>query len=98
MKRVKFRNYNFVNFFLGMTTHIGLGHSAVITSVHFSADGKYIISGNAAGTIFVYDCPINEKEKSEKEAVKDSAELNTEEKNKGTEENIKGKFIIIIII
>lgn len=43
-----------------MTTHIGLGHAAVITSVRFSADGRYIISASAAGTIFVWKVPQDE--------------------------------------
>lgn len=43
-----------------MTTHIGLGHAAVITSVRFSSDGRYIISASAAGTIFVWKVPEDE--------------------------------------
>ncbi|CAG9771369.1 unnamed protein product [Ceutorhynchus assimilis] len=46
----------------GMTTHIGMGHSAAVTSVRFSADGKHVISGSAAGTIFVWKVPNTEGE------------------------------------
>ena len=41
----------------GITTHIGLGHSAVITSVCFSPDGKKIVSASASGSIFIWKIP-----------------------------------------
>ncbi|XP_050310647.1 cilia- and flagella-associated protein 52 [Anthonomus grandis grandis] len=73
----------------GVTTHIGLGHEAVITSVHFSANGKYIISGSAAGTIFIWECPQDEKDgKQEKETEKAQLENRTGEAGQ-VEENIR---------
>ncbi|KAL1517593.1 hypothetical protein ABEB36_001334 [Hypothenemus hampei] len=69
----------------GMTTHIGMGHAAVITAVRFSADGKFIVSASAAGTIFVWECPESNKKPQPDELSK------TDEKNvdKNQEENIK---------
>ncbi|XP_022914302.2 cilia- and flagella-associated protein 52 [Onthophagus taurus] len=41
----------------GITTHVGLGHSAVITAAAFSPDGKYIVSTSASGSIFIWSVP-----------------------------------------
>lgn len=54
-----------------MTTHIGLGHAAVITSVRFSADGRYVISASAAGTIFVWKVPDETLDKIDDLATKE---------------------------
>ncbi|XP_066256318.1 cilia- and flagella-associated protein 52 [Euwallacea similis] len=71
----------------GITTHIGLGHAAVITSVRFSENGKYVISASAAGTIFVWEVPQDEKEEEAKEEVKASQVVSV--KGRAKEENIK---------
>ncbi|KAK5642123.1 hypothetical protein RI129_008290 [Pyrocoelia pectoralis] len=42
----------------GITTHIGIGHSAVITTVRFSPDMEFIVSSSAAGSIFVWKNPF----------------------------------------
>ncbi|KAI4470193.1 wd-40 repeat protein [Holotrichia oblita] len=42
----------------GVTTHIGLGHSAVVTAVCFSPDGKYVISTSSSGSIFLWHVPL----------------------------------------
>lgn len=42
----------------GITTHIGVGHSAVITGIRFSPDGKYIVSTSAAGSVFMWKVPV----------------------------------------
>ncbi|KAF5305612.1 hypothetical protein FQR65_LT07692 [Abscondita terminalis] len=44
----------------GITSHIGLGHSAVITSVRFSPDQKVIVSTSASGSIFLWKNPFYE--------------------------------------
>lgn len=41
----------------GITTHIGLGHAAVVTATCFSPDGKSIVTCDAAGCVFVWVCP-----------------------------------------
>ncbi|KAF7267221.1 hypothetical protein GWI33_019550 [Rhynchophorus ferrugineus] len=71
----------------GLTTHIGVGHAAVITSVHFSADGRYIISACASGSIFVWECP--KKDKDEKDLKKQSDRVINLGKPEVIEENIK---------
>lgn len=67
----------------GLTTHIGIGHAAVITSAYFSADGQYIVSACASGSIFVWECPKKERQSvgTEKTVV--------EELKKDSEEHIK---------
>lgn len=42
----------------GITTHIGIGHSAVVTAVRFSPDMEFIVSTSAAGSIFVWKNPF----------------------------------------
>ncbi|XP_077288474.1 cilia- and flagella-associated protein 52 [Arctopsyche grandis] len=41
----------------GIYTHIGIGHSGVISTASFSYDGKYIVSASRSGDIFVWRCP-----------------------------------------
>lgn len=43
----------------GITTHIGLGHSAVITAICFSPCGQYIVSTSASGSIFIWKNPYD---------------------------------------
>lgn len=43
----------------GYTTHVGLGHSGVISSVKFSPNGKYIVSTSGSGDIFIWNCPFD---------------------------------------
>uniref|UniRef100_A0AAR5QBT5 Cilia- and flagella-associated protein 52 n=2 Tax=Dendroctonus ponderosae TaxID=77166 RepID=A0AAR5QBT5_DENPD len=74
----------------GTTTHIGLGHAAVINSVHFSADGKSIISASAAGTIFLWECPESERKQPDKNDMKiNTAAIAAEDHSNPTEEHIK---------
>ncbi|RZF37372.1 hypothetical protein LSTR_LSTR009723 [Laodelphax striatellus] len=42
----------------GLTTHVGVGHAGVITSVRFSPDRKRIVSTSADGAIFIWACPL----------------------------------------
>lgn len=46
----------------GITTHVGNGHSAVVTAISFSPNGKYIVSTSASGSIFVWECPFDVSE------------------------------------
>ncbi|VEN44166.1 unnamed protein product [Callosobruchus maculatus] len=50
----------------GTATHIGLGHAAVITAARFSADDKFLVTCDAAGGIFVWECPRDEQKVEEK--------------------------------
>lgn len=43
--------------FPGITTHIGVGHSAVITAARFSSDQKIIVTTSASGSIFIWKFP-----------------------------------------
>ncbi|KAJ3635496.1 hypothetical protein MTP99_008401 [Tenebrio molitor] len=76
------------NYQLGVTTHIGTGHAAVITAARFSPDQKHIVTTSGAGTIFIWKSPpdmIKAKEKTdENEAV-----VSKEEKTDGGEELIQ---------
>lgn len=81
----------------GIATHIGLGHAAVVTATCFSADGKSIVTCDAAGCVFVWACPQDYKriEKS-KPTEQKSTEKVTSPKNisqvahrKSKEEHIK---------
>ncbi|GLV43741.1 uncharacterized protein CBL_06935 [Carabus blaptoides fortunei] len=47
----------------GVVTHIGTGHSGVITGIQFSPDGRTIISTSASGSIFAWECPFDLAEK-----------------------------------
>lgn len=47
----------------GITTHIGLGHSGVITTVRFSPDGNYIVSASASGSVFIWENPFRDENK-----------------------------------
>lgn len=42
----------------GDTTHIGLGHAAIITACKFSPDSKHIITVSADGAIIIWKCPF----------------------------------------
>ncbi|XP_018331120.1 cilia- and flagella-associated protein 52 [Agrilus planipennis] len=66
----------------GITTHIGVGHAAVVTAIRFSPDTKLIVSGSGAGSIFVWKNPFY-VEKKEEETKK--AEAVEEEKHKSDE-------------
>ncbi|CAH1119873.1 unnamed protein product [Phaedon cochleariae] len=44
----------------GVTTHIGVGHAAVVTAVRFSPDGKLIVTCDASGGVFLWECPQQE--------------------------------------
>lgn len=60
---------NLIYFFVpGITTHIGVGHAAVITCTRFSANGKYIVTCDASGGVFVWETPKN-KIKEEEQAT-----------------------------
>lgn len=58
----------------GVTTHIGLGHAAVVTDTKFSADGKYIVTCDAAGCVFVWECPqeTSEAKKADEKQIEES--------------------------
>lgn len=49
-------------FLSGKTTHVGLGHSAIVSAVRFSPDGKYIVSASASGSIFIWENPFGFQE------------------------------------
>ncbi|XP_012271661.1 cilia- and flagella-associated protein 52 [Orussus abietinus] len=40
------------------TTHIGLGHAAIITACKFSPDNKHIVTVSADGAIMIWRCPF----------------------------------------
>lgn len=42
----------------GITTHVGIGHSAVVTAISFSPNNRYIVSTSASGSIFVWHNPM----------------------------------------
>ncbi|XP_043280984.1 cilia- and flagella-associated protein 52 [Venturia canescens] len=45
----------------GDTTHIGLGHAAIITACKFSPDSKHIVTVSADGAIMIWKCPFEAK-------------------------------------
>lgn len=45
----------------GMTTHVGMGHAAIITAVKFSPDGKRIVTVSADGAIMIWRFPYEVK-------------------------------------
>ncbi|KAJ8682769.1 hypothetical protein QAD02_018561 [Eretmocerus hayati] len=55
----------------GETTHVGMGHAAIITACKFSPDGKYIVTVSADGAIMIWKCPFEIK--SSKSTVKSRA-------------------------
>ncbi|KAF5303922.1 hypothetical protein FQA39_LY01707 [Lamprigera yunnana] len=54
----------------GITTHIGIGHSAVITAIRFSPNRKIIVSASAAGSIFFWKNPFYEESSKPQESIK----------------------------
>ncbi|XP_015588668.1 cilia- and flagella-associated protein 52 isoform X2 [Cephus cinctus] len=40
------------------TTHIGMGHAAIITACKFSPDGRCIVTVSADGAIMIWECPF----------------------------------------
>lgn len=68
----------------GFCTHVGLGHAAVVTAVHFSPDGKYIVTACASGSIFVWDNPF----KQDKADGEDDEDKKDNSKKKSNEEHI----------
>ncbi|CAH0546208.1 unnamed protein product [Brassicogethes aeneus] len=65
------------NYQQGVTTRIGLGHSAVITSAQFSPNAQYIVTTSAAGSIYVWYAPQQVEEIME--PAKSAASLPEEE-------------------
>ncbi|XP_014217506.1 cilia- and flagella-associated protein 52-like [Copidosoma floridanum] len=53
---VKFWNYN-----AGETTHVGMGHAAIITACKISPDGKHIVTASGDGAILIWKCPFEMK-------------------------------------
>lgn len=53
----------------GITTHIGLAHSAAITAISFSPNGKFIVSTSASGSIVIWKNPSYRKEEQKEEVV-----------------------------
>jgi WD40 repeat protein len=53
---VKFWSYN-----SGETTHVGMGHAAIITSCKISPDGKHIVTVSADGAIMIWKSPFDMK-------------------------------------
>ncbi|CAH1965474.1 unnamed protein product [Acanthoscelides obtectus] len=51
----------------GTATHIGVGHAAVITAARFSSDDKFLVTCDAAGGIFVWECPRDEQKVGKKQ-------------------------------
>ncbi|KAJ8945338.1 hypothetical protein NQ318_009733 [Aromia moschata] len=49
----------------GITTHVGVGHAGVVTCCKFSADGNFIVTCDASGSIFIWVTPQQQKEKEE---------------------------------
>lgn len=56
-----FFNFQIWKYKEGITTHIGLGHAGVITTVRFSPDYSTIVSASADGAIFIWQCPVREE-------------------------------------
>ncbi|KAG5873676.1 hypothetical protein JTB14_017153 [Gonioctena quinquepunctata] len=50
----------------GVATHIGVGHAAVVTATRFSSDGKFIVTCDASGSVFVWESPQDEPKVGEK--------------------------------
>ncbi|XP_018568693.1 cilia- and flagella-associated protein 52 [Anoplophora glabripennis] len=70
----------------GITTHIGIGHAAVITCTRFSANGKFIVTCDASGGVFVWECP-QEPAKEVKETER-AAEVPPPKSNPNKEEDV----------
>lgn len=47
--------------FSGITTHVGVGHSGVITAACFSPDGKSVVTTDASGSVFIWKFPTELK-------------------------------------
>lgn len=43
---------------VGVTTHVGVGHSSVVTAIRFSPDSKFIVSGSGCGSLFIWKNPM----------------------------------------
>ena len=69
----------------GVTTHIGEGHSAVITAARFSPDQKNIVTTSGSGSIFIWKCP----EDMVKETKDEEPPAETPEKGESKEETIQ---------
>nr|XP_023016817.1 cilia- and flagella-associated protein 52 [Leptinotarsa decemlineata] len=74
----------------GVATHIGVGHAAVVTATRFSADGKFIVTCDASGSVFVWECPQDPPKIIEKPKETEKAEtLKTPEIPIKKEEDIR---------
>ncbi|KAJ8919844.1 hypothetical protein NQ315_006373 [Exocentrus adspersus] len=60
----------------GITTHIGVGHAAIVTCARFSANSKYIVTCDASGGVFVWEVPAEplQEPKPEEKIVKATSE------------------------
>ena len=45
----------------GDTTHVGMGHAAIVTALRFSPDGKYVVTVSADGAIMIWKFPFDVK-------------------------------------
>ena len=53
---IKFWSYD-----TGETTHVGMGHAAIITACRISPDGKHIVTVSADGAIMIWKTPFEMK-------------------------------------
>lgn len=51
----------FWSYYTGETTHVGMGHAAIITACKISPDGKHIVTVSADGAIMIWKCPFEMK-------------------------------------
>lgn len=45
----------------GESTHVGIGHAAIITACKISPDGKHIVTVSGDGAIMIWKCPFEMK-------------------------------------
>ncbi|XP_044270982.1 cilia- and flagella-associated protein 52 [Tribolium madens] len=76
------------NYQLGIATHIGIGHSAVITATRFSPDQKYIVTTSGSGSIFIWKSP-QDLVQSSKDKIVEGAEPPKEQKVETKDEVIQ---------
>ncbi|XP_058791457.1 cilia- and flagella-associated protein 52 [Phymastichus coffea] len=73
----------------GETTHVGMGHAAIITAVKFSPDGKNIVTVSADGAIMIWKSPFEAKSAGSYVSKKSTPSISTRSTCSLREEQLK---------
>ncbi|KAJ8929877.1 hypothetical protein NQ314_017391 [Rhamnusium bicolor] len=72
-----------------VTTHVGIGHAAVVTCTRFSADGNLIVTSDASGGVFVWEFPQGPQKDEPEPEVEEKKSIVATPKSEAKEEDIR---------